>query len=125
MMTPREFIIEKLNRIHSLMEGIGFRYAYDVEINYHVIEVFPVNLYDSNEKYIELEIDFKERFYEMFPSENIVVSTDREIHDMSNLIYNVYPESKIYFNMGVQDDYDFDNILFSSCKKNCVIKLAA
>ena len=125
MMSPREFVIEELNRIHTLIEGIGFRYAYDVEINYHVIEVYLVDLYDSNEEYIKLEMKFKERFYNLYPDENIVVSTDREIHDMNNLIYSICSENKVTFNVGIQDDYDFDSILFPFCKKSNVIKLAA
>lgn len=124
MIDPREFVIEQLNRIHTLMDGIGFKYAYDVELDYHVIEVYPVDLYDSNEKYINLEMEFKERFYDLFPNVNIVVSTDREIHDMNNLIYSVCPENKVTFNMGTQDDYDY-SIVCSFFKKNNAIKLAA
>lgn len=126
MMESMKFIIQELNHIHTLINSIGFRYAYDLDVNYHVIEVYPVEIYDSNEEYIKLEMDFKERFQRLFPTENIVVSTDREIHDMKNLIYSVCPENKISFNSVNQDDYNFDSLmLFSSCKKNNINRLAA
>lgn len=106
LIITKEFIIQELNHIHALINCIGFTYAYDLDINYHVIEVYPVEIYDSNDEYIKLEMDFKERFQRLFPTENIVVSTDRESHDMKNLIYSVCPENKISFNVMTQDDYN-------------------
>lgn len=90
-MTSTDYIISKLDSISSKINEIEFVYAYDEELDYHIIEVSPDSVYLNDLIFAQLEIDFKEEFKNLFPDDNLLISLKEDYHNMNNVRYT-YPK---------------------------------
>ncbi|NMH24052.1 hypothetical protein [Flavobacterium solisilvae] len=70
MNTAKEFLIYKLKELHNKFPEIKIYYEHDFDINTHIIEVFPYDVFQSDD-YIECEIIIKKEFYDKFPNESL------------------------------------------------------
>jgi hypothetical protein len=88
MMTPTEYIKNQLVLWNVEFVGIHIRYAYDVEANFHIVEIDPEAIRRGNAEYKKQELDFWMKFMTEYPEENLLISEPSDINDMSNLIYS-------------------------------------
>lgn len=65
------------------------RYAYDIQTNFHIVEVSPESIRRGNEEYMEMEYNLCNEFYEKFPEEDLLVSEPDRINNMENLIFEI------------------------------------
>lgn len=76
MIEVKEFLREKLNVIFLSLEGVELAYEYRISTNTHIVEVKPLEKFNS-EEYVNMEIALEEAFKERFPYENLLfVSED-------------------------------------------------
>ena len=88
MMTPSQYIKNQLELWDTKFEGIHIRYAFDVEANFHMVEIDPENIRRGNAEYKQQELDFWMNFMKLYPEENLLISEPSDINDMSNEIYS-------------------------------------
>lgn len=124
-MKAKDFIIESLVKISNKIFGINLRYAYDVNTDFHIIEVSPENIRRGNDEYMEMEALLWKEFYDKYPNEDILVSDIDETNNMGNMLYE---NSSTIFDGGSYDfiKFDFNRIVDTGeIKDNCNLKLAA
>jgi hypothetical protein len=88
MMTPSQYIKNQLKLWDQKFEGIHIRYAFDVEANFHMVEIDPEKIRRGNAEYKQQELDFWMNFMKLYPEENLLISEPSDINDMSNVIYS-------------------------------------
>jgi hypothetical protein len=88
MMTPSQYIKNQLELWDQKFEGIHIRYAFDVETNFHMVEIDPEKIRRGNAEYKQQELDFWMNFLKLYPEENLLISEPSDINDMSNVIYS-------------------------------------
>jgi len=97
-MNSLNFILEELHILFSLIEGIEIRYEYKSNLSTHLIEVKPLDLYNSSELYIEKEIELEERFSKLYPNEDLVFVSEDSLSKIENpnltLHYKLFYQSK-------------------------------
>ena len=71
----QDFVIETIQSIASKIPGIRIRYAYDIQTNFHIVEVSPESIRRGSE--------------EKFPEEDLLVSEPDRINNMENLIFEI------------------------------------
>lgn len=74
-MESKKFIKSKLESIHSLFKNMGVRYEYRDNISTHIIEVKPIDFFNNNNAYIDLEMQLEDEFYNLFPNEELLFVT--------------------------------------------------
>ena len=74
----QDFVIETIQSIASKIPGISIRYAYDIQTNFHIVEVSPESIRRGREEY-----------QEKFPEEDLLVSDPDRINNMENLIFEI------------------------------------
>lgn len=88
MMTSSQYIKNQLELWDQKFEGIHIRYAFDVETNFHMVEIDPEKIRRGNAEYKQQELDFWMNFLKLYPEENLLISEPSDINDMSNVIYS-------------------------------------
>lgn len=89
------FVITQLTELIKLFGNIKVRYEFKKEPIVHLIEVYPKEVYQSNEDYISWESKLYDKFTEQYPLENICfisedafVKAENPIFVGSNIEYN-------------------------------------
>lgn len=85
----QDFVIETIQSIASKIPGISIRYAYDIQTNFHIVEVSPESIRRGREEYMEMEYLLWKEFQEKFPEEDLLVSEPERINNMENLIFEI------------------------------------
>ena len=82
-------ILSSRQSIASKIPGISIRYAYDIQTNFHIVEVSPESIRRGSEEYMEMEYLLWKEFQEKFPEEDLLVSEPDRINNMENLIFEI------------------------------------
>lgn len=93
-MSAKDYIIKELREISEKINGISLRYAFDSTTNFHIIEVSPEYIRRGSEDYMELESAMWTQFYTLFPCEDILITEESDVNDMSNILYTNNFENK-------------------------------
>lgn len=88
-MNTTDFIIKVMDEIASSVEGISIRYAFEKSTGFHIVEVSPEVLRTRDETYKKLVHLFRVNFHKEFPLEDIIISKVSDLHDMSNIVYEL------------------------------------
>ena len=78
-MTPSDYIKHQLELWNTEFVGIHIRYAYDVEANFHMVEIDPEAIRRGNADYKKQELDFWMRFMSDKRSRILLQLTHQEI----------------------------------------------
>ena len=74
-MDATTFLKNKLQELKTQITAINIRYENRKQI--HIIEILPLELYNTNIEYMEVENNIIIEFEDLFPDENIIfISTD-------------------------------------------------
>lgn len=85
-MEAKEFVISTLKEWSNTFDGIRLRYAYDAKTDYHIVEVEPQSVYDS-EEYKQSELALWNSFMRQFPEEDLLICEPSEANDMTNCLF--------------------------------------
>ena len=91
-MKEKDFIIKTLNEWCDQFEGIHVRYAYDVNSEYHIVEVDPESIRRGNDLYKQAELSFWIAFMSNFPESDLLVCEPSESNNMDNCLFE-YPQN--------------------------------
>jgi hypothetical protein len=78
-------IKEWVDGVGTKIPGIDLVYGINRRLNYHVVIVKPSLAY-NNDDYMKLEEEFDNKFYSMFPDEDLLITDDAHIIDITDLI---------------------------------------
>jgi len=78
-MTSKEFIISNLNFIRILFSELTFKYKFYEENSTHVIEVQPVESFENDTDYIEVETNLTIEFDKLYSPESILFVSDNSL----------------------------------------------
>ena len=87
MKNPVEYIKQELNIFCSRFLGMSVRYAYEYSSNFHIIEIEPYEEFKNKDEFCQWATEFWGRFECEFEDENILISEESCLNDMSNLIF--------------------------------------
>lgn len=89
-MKPLEYLKGKLTELAINFPLITVKYAYDKLINYHVIELTPIEEFYNNEKLDDFWIPVSIEFSDLFPDEYVTfISNDSSLKiEKPELIFN-------------------------------------
>ncbi len=79
--TIREWVDIVISKVY----GIELVYGINSYLNHHIVLVSPSSKY-YNEKYMGLEEAFREEFYTMFPNEDLLITDDDSILDITDFV---------------------------------------
>lgn len=89
-MDSKTYIKNKLNEVSEVFPELTFCYQFAKSSQTHIVEVKPLESYESNEAYVQCEADFMFDFEnEFFPETILFVSED-------SLTQITEPEFSIY-----------------------------
>lgn len=75
-MNAKEFLRKKLGELYSKFENIKIQYEYQIGTAIHVVEILPLDVFESN-SYIDEEIALDEEFEQSYPNEEVLfISSD-------------------------------------------------
>lgn len=74
-----EVIKDFLESVRSKFSGINFRCEYNKISFTYIVEVTPLNEFEDNAEYADLEYDFITRFEEMFPKYIVMFVSDNSM----------------------------------------------
>ena len=107
--TAKEFLIDNLNWLSETFPEIHIRY--EIDTNYHIIEVVPISVFNNNEDYLKAEMFVENRFEEMFPNEEILFISEDSLTKIKNAEYE-FGKDLISMDIGIETpvklsgDYD-------------------
>lgn len=115
-MTAKNFIIQQLKSISSLFPEMSFKYGINPSTGTHIIQVSPLESYNSNENYLKVEDEFESSFENNFKDDEIIfVSTDStfdiaqpEFEIIGNRVTNTMDDSWLesFFDTNINDSID-------------------
>ncbi len=73
-MTAKEYILQQVDKLTTMFDGIELRYAYDQMANFHIIEVTPESIRRGNENFVNQEYEIDKEFSELFPDEDLLIT---------------------------------------------------
>lgn len=132
-MNSKQYLISKLEDLHSKFSNLSIRYQYDSYTQMHIVEILPLDEYSSNKDYIELEADLSFEFdNKFFPesvmfisSESLTKITKSEFEILPELLINITPRrcSSKDFSFDISKDQSYIND--KPCYTNYNLHLAA
>ena len=132
-----EFLKERLSKLSLEFSQIQIKYAYNAQIETHIVELVPEKEYYENKSLDDSWIDISLDFSKLFPNENIsFISSDsslaiqqpelewncKHINDLDFLTEEFYSEFKILQNeiqgMSFPTSFHFEQELMLKCTYN-------
>ena len=78
-MDAKKYIIGFLTNMCNKFSGISFKYQYEKSSQLHIIEVQPLEMYEENDEYSCIEVDFSMDFDEKHYPESVLFVSDKSI----------------------------------------------
>ena len=86
-MNSKQYITNRLKLWNKQFDGIHIKYAFDVETNFHIVEISPEEIRRGNDEYKQQELDFWMKFLKLYPNENLLISEPSDMNEAANSIY--------------------------------------
>lgn len=77
------FVKNKLELLSKEIEGLKFRYEYQDFMRNHIVEITPLDVYESDKNYRNLELLIESEFETKFPDEEILFVTEGSLIKIS------------------------------------------
>lgn len=85
----QEYIIKELNNLYRKFSTVQIRYEFDEGVNTHLIEITPLEVYNSKEFILE-EIKITENFENTFGyNQNILFISEESLNKIENPSYAI------------------------------------
>lgn len=83
-MDSTKFVKKQLINLASKFTKFQFTYWYNADFTNHFIEIIPSS-FQGNSTFIDVELDFINEFYQLFPSESLSFVTAQELSSISKV----------------------------------------
>lgn len=89
MLTPTEYIQNKLHEIHQKFPNVKLRYEYRNYNDLHLVEVLPFEIFDSFE-HVKLEIKIQEEFEALYGYyEELLFISEGSLNEIRNPMFEL------------------------------------
>lgn len=86
-MDAKDFIKSQLEDLIQKVKGVSVKYAYEECTNFHIIEISPETIRRGSDEFIDWEYSLNNKFSELYPEEDLLISEPSFFNDMRNVIY--------------------------------------
>jgi hypothetical protein len=104
-MDSKIYIKNKLNEISEIFPELIFRYQFDKSSMTHIIEVKPLESYQSNEAYVQCEADFMFDFENKFFPETILFVSEDSLTQITEPEFTI--RKQIFVSSPLKAKYSF------------------
>ena len=104
-MNSKNYIEKRLNEISNIFPELIFRYQFNENTNNHIIEVKPLESYQTNAKYISYEADLKFDFEKEFFPETILFVSEDSLTQITNPEFII--QKQVFVNSALKANYSF------------------
>jgi len=88
-MNSRDYIEKKISDLALKFSGIRIRYEYREITQSHIIEILPLDLYESNTEYLLEEELIEKEFDALFPDENILFVSEGSLTELARVDFEL------------------------------------
>lgn len=106
-MKAREFIAEKLRKLHAEFPQIRIRYEYRFCTGSHIIEVKPLRFFENDEAYGDEEESIWDEFEALFPQEHILFISEGFLTEIEHADLELGYGERIHFDKAGVPDIKF------------------
>jgi hypothetical protein len=91
-MNTIDFLRLKLTRLHSAFPNTLIKYGFDTDIDRHIVEITPREVYEHNDELDECWMSIAREFMESYPYQSISFVSDDSILKVERPEFIIYPE---------------------------------
>jgi len=104
-MESKEYIRKRLNEISNIFPELVFRYQFNENAETHIVEVKPMETYQTNDEYIKYEADLMFNFENEFFPETILFVSDDSLTQITEPEFTI--QKQIFVNSALKAKYSF------------------
>lgn len=93
-MGAKEFLKNKLQVIFSKFDNIEIRYEYNKGTSVHVVEILPIDVFESH-SYMDEEVALESEFEQLYPNEEVLFISSESLTEIKNPEYSFGAEGQI------------------------------
>ena len=99
MTTPKDFLKNRLKAIFETVKSINIKYQYYAEHDTHLVEVTPIDEFDGNSEYVDLERDLLFEFNEMYFPSTLIFTTEGSLNRVEVPAFSFERKPELTFNI--------------------------
>lgn len=88
-MNPHDFLRKKLEHLANMFPTSKYQYEFDQFANFHIIQVWPVSLYNNDDSYKITENSISNEFDSLFFPGTVIFVSEDSLNQVSNAQYEV------------------------------------
>jgi len=104
-MESKEYLRNKLNEISSIFPELIFRYQFNENTETHIIEVKPLEAYQTNNVYIKYEAELMFNFENEFYPQTILFVSDDSLTQITQPEFTI--QKQVFVNPTLKANYRF------------------
>lgn len=82
-----QYIISKLNKLKELSVNLSYKYAYDKNTDFHVVEIEPCSLIEENDAVFDVVYDIETEVRNTYSECNFILAGKKPYRNMANILY--------------------------------------
>ncbi len=86
-MDAKDFIKSQIVDLIQKVKSVSVKYAYEECTDFHIIEISPETIRRGSNEFIDWEYNLNNKFSELYPDEDLLISEPSFFNDMRNVIY--------------------------------------
>lgn len=95
-MTSLNFLKERLQEIVNNFNDVTISYEYLEYSNTHIVELYPVEIFENDKRYMELEVSLENDFNNLYPNEEIVFVSENSVTRVENVQESFTSENRLF-----------------------------
>jgi len=104
-METKEYIRKKLNEISDVFPELIFKYQFNKNTETHIVEVKPLDTYQTNEDYIKCEAELMFDFENEFFPETILFVSEDSLTQITEPEFTI--QKQVFVNSALKANYSF------------------
>jgi hypothetical protein len=92
VMNSKEYLTEKLSKISEIFAHLSFRYQFDSIDQTHIIEVKPLEDFNTNESYVDYEAELTFAFDQQFFPESVMFVSEESLTKVTKPEFEILPD---------------------------------
>ena len=104
-MKSKEYLRNRLNEINNVFPELIFRYQFNENTETHIIEVKPLETYQTNDVYIKCEAELLFDFENEFFPETILFVSEESLTQITEPEFTI--QKQVFVNSSLKANYSF------------------
>lgn len=104
-MKSKEYLKNRLNEISNVFPELTFRYQFNENTETHIVEVKPLDTYQTNDEYIKCEANLMFDFEDEFFPETILFVSEDSLTQITETEFTI--QKQIFISSPLKANYSF------------------